>query len=175
MQTALPTHLIQRRLLLVSLPHPVLKSIFDLYTKWTEANGIEWTVKRFKNLKQDFLTIQSDPDAVVTTPWVKLKNPRRPSGPIGYLFRKGVVSKEVISVFNIFTCAIATEMTPSQREKFVNAVTKKGQPTPDRYMDLIRKAAYKFRTKEAPKDFGIPRPLILRSPMRESHEKRFLK
>lgn len=145
---------IVQRLKALGLKEPLAVRLESLVSKWAQSSGPEWTVKRLKSLKIEFL--QTLAEAKVTkTPWVRRNSEGIPSGPIAELFRIGRSSVRgrfiCINAFMIYSSYISQKATESQKRKFFGSM----ESTDGTGLDVTPSRTYKVgRTGYIPA--GVP-------------------
>ena len=110
---------------------------------WSRRSGPEWTVSRLKSMKQaaiDYIAFElAKPkvDRRYNCPaWVASHGDGFPKGHLGGLIRRTFTgpysvrkAERLMSVLNVYTALISLEVTPSQRKKFLEAIS--GEPPKD--------------------------------------------
>ena len=173
MAQAIPFNQVHQRLDCVDLPDTVKQNFWKLVSKWVLASGEEWATNRVKSIKQDILNSVANDNFVLESQWIRKKNPYQFYGVVGSLQRLAKRStrtlKEVLAIINLHTIFIADDLTNTQKEKFVKAVTTSSHPSSREYIQLIRRSAVQFSKRIE----ILPAPTLLsRSQGKESHEKR---
>lgn len=111
------------RLTVIGIPHDVIKPYSDLIAKWVRCSGVEWTVKRLKSLKVDFIRIRAGLDP---TSRIRKNSLGEIYGPIGRLFRWGLKNRKqfyrTVQALMSYSNFVSNSLTKSQREKFESAV-----------------------------------------------------
>lgn len=91
--------------------------------KWTEKSGTEWTVKRLKALKTDF--IRSTGGLTKSSDWIKYSG-SSPKGGFGELFRWGHQdAKRIVKALNalmVYTQFVSPKATSKQLDKFYGSL-----------------------------------------------------
>lgn len=111
------------RLLACGLKETQAAQITDVVLKWAANSGEEWTVKRIKSLKIDFLRHLCDLDPI--SPWVARNQDGSPKGPFHVLW--SFSRKELFKVWNclmIYSGFRTHRMTMSQYQKFITSVNR---------------------------------------------------
>jgi hypothetical protein len=115
-----------RRFHTYSIPKAIARGVATEVTTWVEKSDPEWTVKRLKALKTDFIQLLAGNEP--TSQWIKYRR-GLPSGAFGRLFSYGLKSPEdpkhiarVLNALNIHTAFVASKETTAQLEKFYNSV-----------------------------------------------------
>jgi len=110
------------RLIVIGIPHDAIQPLVELAAKWVICSGEEWTVKKFKSLKVDFLRLNAGLEPVSR---IRKNSKGEPYGVIGRLFRwstSPVKMNRVLQALQIYTFFTSGTLTKSQREKFERAV-----------------------------------------------------
>lgn len=117
---------LSRRLEAFHIPKRLSARIVAEVTKWTEKSGTEWTVKRLKALKTDYIRIISGNSR--SSLWVDYRGDY-PRGCFGDLFRLGIgTPKQNIRVINalmIYSSYVSRQATEAQLSKFYNSVSSR--------------------------------------------------
>lgn len=119
---------IQRRVKASGVPFEIAQPILSLFLTWCEKSGIEWSITRFKAIKNDFVRRAAGLEPCST--WVKKSHYSTKhifGGVLGTLeiwcFKD--VEKHLtptLSLLNIYTNFYAEEPTKAQKQKFLTAV-----------------------------------------------------
>jgi hypothetical protein len=113
-----------QRLIALGLNAPLAEKLEALVTKWAEASGPEWTVKRLKSLKIEMINMWAGCSYV--TPWVRRNRDGFPSGVIAELFRLSLRGKRgrftAINSLMIYTSFLSDKVTETQRTKFFSSM-----------------------------------------------------
>lgn len=136
------------RLEAVGVLHQDAAALAQLTIKWAEASGEEWTVKRFKALKLEFITSVLATDcAVRRAPWIA----RRPDGSIAGPLRRFWVDQYymirpqvVLNALQIYSSFIASSATESQVSKFVDSASADPVVLPLHLTMFIKKFDWDF-------------------------------
>ena len=145
-----PTHAM-RRLDSLNIPHTISRDIVDLVSSWTEKSGPEWTVKRLKALKTDFIHLIAGGESASN--WISYAK-GVPKGPFGRLFRYGnrrpKYIKRVLNALMMYTSFVASKETPSQLAKFYDSVSSRplDEAVVEQYSLLIKPQAEKLKAKQ---------------------------
>jgi hypothetical protein len=114
---------LMRRSEAAHIPSGTAKAVSTEVTKWTEKSGLEWTIKRLKALKVDF--IRATAGLEPSSDWIKYRN-GVPHGAFGSLFRMGIRDPRrigsILQILSMYTFWVGSDTTPSQREKFYGSV-----------------------------------------------------
>ena len=121
----------RHRLAVIGVPKYIINPMVDDVLKWVNGSGIEWTVRRLKDLKLTFI-LRNAGSPIYTAPWVRVNTRGDYYGWIGSLIGwckdKGNWRKSckrfarVIQALNIYTLFRADEATEMQLRKFMNGV-----------------------------------------------------
>lgn len=111
----------------LGINQPLAVRLERLITKWERSSGPEWTVKRLKELKTEFLGILSnDPRR---TAWVSRNSEGLPKGPFAELFRIGMSGEKgatrALSALMVYSNFVSDTITESQKEKFFGSMESK--------------------------------------------------
>jgi len=155
------------------IPSEIAIPIVEHYVHSIENNGAEWTVNRFKSVKQDFINLKAGKDCV--SPWVSRVNNRYKQSFGGlqtWCSRDWKKWSKAIQLLQIYSTEIASEVSSSQKSKFLDAVlyeNTKHLQLVDQYSDLLSRASLDwFR----PGVYPDPDPLLfypVSSTRREPH------
>jgi len=110
------------RLIVIGIPHDTIKPFINLVDKWVKCSGVEWTVKRLKSLKVDFIRLRA---GLPPKSRIRKNSHGELYGPLGRLFRWGVGAKrfnKVLQALMAYTHFTAPRLTEAQRSKFLSAV-----------------------------------------------------
>jgi len=107
-----------RRLRACGLSKQITLNIIDQVHKYVRKNGEEWTVNRLKVLKVGYINhlAGNKPDL----PWIKNKS-GIPTGVFGHIYRLKNQQRALVALM-VYSEAIAKEILPSQRKKFLTAL-----------------------------------------------------
>jgi hypothetical protein len=113
------------RLQALGLNRQTTHRIIQEVSKWVSNSGEEWTVKRLKAYKVEYIHYLSG--RTVPTPWCSHRRDGRPSGPLGILF-SAISSIRVLTrslnVLMAYTAYVAPSLTDSQLKMFKDTVEK---------------------------------------------------
>ena len=111
-----------KRLRAVGLTQRQTLDILDLVHLWTKSSGEEWTIKRLKSLKVAYINkLAGSPRPFKHSPWISRRGDT-PKGVFSPIFKMKKVQK-ALSVLMVYTSYVSKELTKSQLNKFVTAVT----------------------------------------------------
>lgn len=136
---SLPPREIRERAYRVGLPRHIVGDFLHHMEKWTASSGMEWTISRLKDVKQDinesFSCRNNHPKYILRSEGVrKVSNDTEFVGVFGSLQRfslKGVSAHhKVISLLNVYTAFVTEELTMKQKAKFFEAVETPGKELP---------------------------------------------
>jgi hypothetical protein len=169
---SIPQRQLYGRALSIGISTDVTLDVVRLFHLWCSKSGYEWTVNRFKSVKQDIISYCAQ-DAMPSSPWIARNKRGYFKGSFGFLMKYAKQSTKclhrVLTLLNMFGVVVSDCITSTQRNKFVQAVTTPSCATPERYLTLLGKACSRFRTNASLKP-AIP--FILHAPFEESREKR---
>lgn len=140
-----------RRLDSLQIPNTISQGIVDLVSQWAEQSGPEWTVKRLKALKTDFIHLIAGTEP--PSKWIRYAK-GVPKGPFGRLFRFGKrepkYTKRVLNALMIYTTFVASKETQQQLDKFYDSVSSRplDLKTIEIYTSLIKPEAEKLKVKK---------------------------
>lgn len=117
---------INNYLQVIGVNRKVATDVADKVLFWTEHSGMEWTVKRLKDLKQIRILQLAGIDSPAD--WVKLDGLGRPAYPFSRLFDLPPATS--VRALNIASAILFTQATPSQERKFYESAV---DSTPDTY------------------------------------------
>jgi len=113
------------RLEAVGVLHEDAAVLAALTFKWVESSGEEWTVRRFKALKLEFITGTLAQDCVVRrAPWVARDDQKVIKGPLRrfWVDPHYVANPQVVlNAFQIYSSFIASSATEAQTAKFLES------------------------------------------------------
>lgn len=110
------------RLRALGVPKQQANQIINLFVKWTNCSGPEWTVSRLKDLKLEYVTRMAG--RPVLAPGVKRNKEGFPSGVWSWLFKlqsKNAAFK-VLNVLMCYTSLTSKAITEKQRTKFFGSM-----------------------------------------------------
>lgn len=121
----------RHRLAVIGVPKYIINPMVDDVLKWVKGSGIEWTVRRLKDLKLSFI-LRNAGSPKYTAPWIRKNSKGGYYGWIGSLMTwcedKGNWRKackrfsRVVQALNIYTLFRADEATETQLHKFLKGV-----------------------------------------------------
>jgi hypothetical protein len=124
MSTTIKTQNLQSRMLALGAKPQDAADLSRLIVKWLES-GEEWTVKRLKNLKTEYITTFLAKDSErFTTPWLARSHDGVPKGPLKrlwvdhYYVKRPQVVMDILMAYSLF---ISDKPTKSQTEKFLSS------------------------------------------------------
>lgn len=130
---------LHRRLHSLYIPKAIAEGMVTEFLGWIASNGPEWSVKRVKALKTDFIQILAGNGP--TSSWIKYKR-GVPAGAFGRLFSYGLSShaepnqvSRVLNALNIYTSLLAVNATSGQLSKFYDSV--KAENVDERLIDEV--------------------------------------
>jgi hypothetical protein len=145
------------RLYVFGVPTVWHKPFSAIVERWVRCSGVEWTVKRLKSLKVDLYRDRSG--LPLLTP-AKKNRKGSFSGVIGSLFRYAHQSEQNFrSVANTLMCYSLfknQQLTDSQVEKFVKAVTASTTSLPDNFRESYKEF---MKSKSRRITIGDPSPI----------------
>nr|URG16947.1 MAG: RNA dependent RNA polymerase [Narnaviridae sp.] len=150
--------IIRSRVKCVGVPSEISVPFVNLVNKWIECSGVEWTIRRLKDIKVDFLRKKAG--LPICSSWVSKKGSFDFSGPVGSLVSWGLGHRKhfraAVSLLNIYTTFFAPGVTPSQAKKFIDGVTAPAVSLPPYLIETVRKGIQlsglrKFRKLPSPK------------------------
>lgn len=167
-------HLIQRRLKVLQIDAHLTKPFINMVFRWLDQSGPEWTAKRLKSLKNDFIQLHAN-SATIQTPWVKVnKSHTRFRGILGliqdYSFTSDKNFNKVLNLMNVYTAFQSDTLLPSQEEKFISAVTDKGVEVPEKYHQMLSNNFETLKTIDS--QSKVSGPLLLSGYRKPAHMKR---
>jgi len=113
------------RLLSLGILRQDAHELAALVDRWAENSGDEWTVKRLKALKLEFITTVLAPDVMPRkVPWVARHKDGTIAGPLRRFFVDPFYvahPQVVLNAFQIYTTFIAREATEVQISKFIGS------------------------------------------------------
>jgi hypothetical protein len=155
------------------VPPEIYMPLVSHFTVCVEANGPEWSVNRFKSVKQDFINLKAGLHC--QSLWVS-RNDDKFHGAFGGLQNWTEKNwknwSKAIQLLQIYSTEISDKVTPTQAAKFVDAVTfvPSSEQNVDHYCKIVA-----FATKHwfsFPSTYGDPEPLLVypvSSTRREPH------
>lgn len=158
--------LIHSRSRVIGVPTEISKPLTQLIFNWCEGSGIEWTIRRLKDIKLDFLRKKAGlPKSSV---WIKSgKDGKFFGGAFGSLetwsFRSSANFRKSIAFLNSYTVFFAKKVTPSQARKFVDGVTAHRVTPPTDIDEAIDKGIQLSGVRTVRK-LADPKPLVAYSP-----------
>ena len=173
---SIPVTQLYQRVKCVDLNHQLKIDFLNLFLKWLECNGPEWTVARMKDIKNEVLHYASmNPDYHITSKWLarNKKDKTLLAGVPGALMKLSRKSDyhlgQVVALVNIYTAVVTPDVLPSGELKVLKSVTDEGPAVPEKYLQLMVKAGTKF--KNVPKVKPTV-SLLHRNRGKDSHENR---
>lgn len=118
------------RLRSLGLPAQQTDELISLFQKWTERSGKEWTVSRFKDLKQELLSRRAGGD--FRAPWIaRNRKDGLPKGTLHYIFKRGLSNdrqfKKMVNVLMVYSTLTLPKMSKKQERKFFGSMMSKDQ------------------------------------------------
>lgn len=157
------------RLKAIGVLHQDAQALAALTFKWAEESGEEWTVKRFKSLKLEFITGTLVTDSVVRrAPWVKRRPDGTIAGPLGRLWADVYYKHRpqvVLNALQVYSCFIASEATETQVSKFRDSALSKVVALPLPLSSFVKKFDWSGVHKHFALDFK-PYWMYYRSPVK---------
>jgi len=133
---------IQRRFICYGLPAHAACSLEADILKWENHSGPEWTVKRLKSLKQDFIRIQAGDEPKT---WVRKNRDGRWFGVWGFLIKYASNSlscfETVLNCLMVYSGFIPSEPTDKHIEALRASVESKPVEIPEEICDDVAKHA----------------------------------
>jgi hypothetical protein len=130
------------RLIQIGIPNPSAIAIGSDVDRWVSCNGIEWTIKRLKMIKTDFICYLGNVPRVST--WIKTKG-NYPSSSFSYFFRVRKTDKKRIfrsfCALMMYTRWTASEPSESQLKKFKSGLNAQKHPSSKHTLAGIRKSS----------------------------------
>jgi hypothetical protein len=115
---------IARRLYALQIPPQLARAMVAEISAWTSKSGVEWTVKRLKDLKTDFVRIIAGLDP--SSEWIKYHR-GVPQGSFGKLFRMGIlnpkITKNVLNALMVYSTFVSRKETVAQLNKFYDSLS----------------------------------------------------
>lgn len=100
-------------------------AMIDQVASWKKCNGVEWTVQRLKDLKNDYIHhLAGQPKK---SSWIAYDGNNRPKGPFGLLWKDGMSPKAITRGLNAlmaYSAEVSPEITIKQWNKFQSSVEK---------------------------------------------------
>lgn len=131
------------RLEAVGVLHQDATVLADLTLKWVEHSGEEWTVKRFKALKLEFITSVVAKDCVVRrAPWISRASDGSISGPLRRFWvdpHYVAHPQIVLNAFQLYSSFVASSATESQTTKFLDSARAEPVALPNDLIHFIRR------------------------------------
>jgi hypothetical protein len=108
------------RLVLTGLTKTEAAQVMAVVDRWSQTNGIEWTVSHLKLIKQTIIGLYGN-DADCISPYVKTKNGSLvgPFRAIQKLFQLG--QKKALAAMMLYSSYVSDTLTEKQKEKFEKA------------------------------------------------------
>lgn len=132
------------RLESIGVLHQDAVELAALTLKWVEKSGEEWTVKRFKALKLEFITGTLVNDCVVRrAPWVSRRPDGSLSGPLRRLWVDPHYVKHpqiTLNALQIYSSFVASQATESQTSKFLKSARAESVDMPIELLAYIGKS-----------------------------------
>lgn len=103
-------------------------ALVNLIEKWTQHSGEEWTVKRLKALKQDFILLKAGHRK--SSDWISYGKDGLPKGPFRKIFKLGLATKSgkqlarALVALTSYHRFYAKRVTVAQRKKFILSATQ---------------------------------------------------
>jgi hypothetical protein len=118
---------IVQRFQALGINQPLAEKLERLINKWERASGPEWTVKRLKALKSEFLGLLSGDRRKAD--WVSRNIEGLPKGPFAELFRIGLSgtrgATRAVNALMVYSVFVADTLTAAQKEKFFDSMESK--------------------------------------------------
>lgn len=146
----------------IGIPREVMFPLISVIERWTLGSGPEWTVKRLKHLKTEYLAHISG-TRKPEYPWISHKG-NLPAGPFKFIFKmKGKDTKKALSALMVYTGfkVNKTVWLDSQFDKAYEAITSKvplwAKPAIDGYTELLDKKLSQWRFNTLPLRYTVPK------------------
>lgn len=148
----------------IGVPRNISLPFIRLVIKWVEASGVEWTVDRLKQVKNDLLRKKAGLSS--SSQWIQRSHKRGFlfGGVFGaleaYAFRGSFQFERVLALLNIYTAFLSPQVTEKQARKFFSGVTAQAVIIPS---DVAEAVALGFRLSGLrPRKGKLPkaRPLL---------------
>lgn len=135
-----------RRLKTLKVPKGIIEKCTAELVRWTEKSGPEWTVKRLKALKTDFIRMTGG--LTKSSTWLSYSG-SYPRGGFGDLFRWGHRNSKKAAVLNslmVYSWFVSRKATSVQLEKFYTSLASEpaNEQATQRYVDIISPIARKL-------------------------------
>lgn len=114
------------RLRALGLPTQQTAELITLFQRWTRCSGYEWTVSRFKDLKQELISRRAG--GTFQAPYVsRNRHDGLPSGTLHYIFKKALSGSDktfmnMVNVLMVYSTLTNKSMTPKQEKKFFGSM-----------------------------------------------------
>lgn len=153
----------ERRLQTLKVPKGITAKCAADLARWTEKSGPEWTVKRLKALKTDFIRMTGG--LTKSSTWCSYSG-SYPRGGFGDLFRWGHRNSkkpQVLNALMVYSWFVSRNATRAQLAKFYNSLASEpaNEQNVRRYVDIMipiaRKLSVSSKRIRTVKDY-IPSP-----------------
>lgn len=143
MSTDLRQDKMSSRLKAMGVLHQDAKALALLTYKWADESGEEWTVKRFKALKLEFITGTLAKDCVVRrAPWIKRRDDGTLGGPLSRFWNDPYYKNHpqvVLNALQVYSSFVALQATPTQISKFVSSASADVVALPPHLLEFIKR------------------------------------
>lgn len=172
---SLRTTSIRRRARALRLPSEVTHQVTSIFLFWVKKSGPEWTCNRMKSIKNDIMKYAATGELPQSL-WVEKTEAGNFKGVWQWLqfqaARSPRLLKRVLTLLNMYTGLISSEVTRDQRKKFLSSVEGSRRDVPQEYHLLLRKVARSL--PKLPRLYPA-RKILLSGRRRPSHEQRMLR
>lgn len=132
------------RLRALGLPAQQTNELISSFQKWTRESGKEWTVNRFKCLKQELLSRRSGGD--YRAPFIaRNRKDGLPAGTLHYLFKRALSSdkdfKMMVNVLMVYSTLKLNSVSEKQKKKFFGSLehpSKQGLDSHPHYVPRVK-------------------------------------
>lgn len=123
------------RLRSLGVPKQQTSELINLFQKWVECSGPEWTVNRMKALKLEYVTrLSGNP---VLAPNVKRNRDGYPYGVLSWLMKRTQSPRKIFQALNslmVYSSLRSPKITNAQKEKFFGSMESKDKTGLDSWL-----------------------------------------
>lgn len=155
---------LRRRVVLLPVPVNVSIPVLNLFCRWCENSGKEWSIQRFKSIKADFIRLFCGEEPLST--WIAKSGNGKTvfKGAIGSLEHYAMQSEKTfgnaIQLLQMYSFFTAEVVTPKQWKKFVQSTQADPQPVSHSIVNAVLNAARIAGLEFSVGLDALPRPLI---------------
>jgi len=133
---------VRHRLFSIGIPSSLSLPFTVEISKWVQHSGIEWTIKRLKDLKVDLFRRRAN---LAPISWIRKNSRNDVGGVVGALYRYSDKGPKqffrAVQSFQAYTYFTFDTLSESQKLKFLNAINAPEVEIPLDIISIVRKSA----------------------------------